>query len=129
MSEPSLAQTSPLIYFPGIIGAIASAAAVVIGAINKRAVGEVKTELVSVKATGESTHTLSNSARGDLLLNKVELLQALSVQAHRLAEITKESADAAAAVACDVKVAAAKTEYQKHLTQQAVVDSKSKEGT
>jgi hypothetical protein len=48
----------------------------------------------------------------------------LAVQAHRLAEVTKEAADLAVAQAFEVQVAAAKRVYQDHVTKQAVVDAK-----
>jgi ATP phosphoribosyltransferase regulatory subunit HisZ len=54
----------------------------------------------------------------------VELLLALAVQGHRFATLTNDPGDAANAVAFDVRVEAAKTEYQDHQKQQAVVDAR-----
>jgi hypothetical protein len=71
----------------------------------------------------DKVHILSNSAMGSQLLSKVELLKALAVFAHRLAE-TGTEADVAAAKALDVRVIAAQVEYQDHLIKQAKVDAK-----
>jgi hypothetical protein len=59
---------------------------------------------------------------GVQLLANVQNLEALSVLAHRFAE-NNNAADIAAAVAIDVRVESAKTVYQEHLKQQAVVDA------
>jgi hypothetical protein len=118
---------SPWAYAPASIAAFAAGVAAVIGAVNKRDIGTVRKELVSVKHTGEATHTLSNSAMGAQLQVNVATLEALSVVLHRVAVTSKEEADAAAALAVDVRVDAAKKVLQDHLTKQAVVDSKVKE--
>ena len=76
-----------------------------------------------VKKIAEATHTLTNSAMGAQLLTNVQNLEALAVLAHRFAENNNES-DIAAASAIDVRVAAAKALYQKHLINQATVDAK-----
>lgn len=78
----------------------------------------------SVKKTAEATHTLSNSAMGGQILGKVQALTASAVVARRLAQVTNSPADFANAAALDVQVAAAATEYQTHVSNQAVVDSK-----
>jgi hypothetical protein len=106
-------------YFPGIIAAIGGGAAAIIGALNRR-------DVKSVKKTSEATHILSNSAMGAQLAINVELLQALSVQAHRFASLTKQDGDVATAKAFDVRVEGAKKLYQEHLTKQAVVDAQVK---
>lgn len=73
----------------------------------------------------DKVHTLSNSAMGAQLKLNVEFAEANAVQAHRIAEITKEDGDTAAAIAADVRVKSQQFLYQEHLTQQAKVDSKS----
>jgi hypothetical protein len=116
---------SPWAYAPATIAAAGAGIAAIIGAVkNNRDIAGVKKSLVKVEKTSEAIHTLSNSAMGAQLLTKVELLQMLAVQAHRLAEVTKEAADAAVAQSFEVQVAAAKKVYQDHLMQQAVVDAR-----
>jgi hypothetical protein len=67
-------------------------------------------------------HTLTNSAMGDQLLGKVELLEAMLVLAQRLAE-SGTDADIAAADALAVRVESAKVKYAEHQLQQARVDA------
>lgn len=76
----------------------------------------------AIKRVADATHVLSNSAMGAQLLANVQNLEALSVLAHRFAE-NKNEADKAAADAIDVRVKAAKEEYQEHLKRQAIVDA------
>lgn len=73
----------------------------------------------------EKVHILANSAMSAQLKLNVEFAEANSVQAHRIAEITKEEGDMAAATASDVKVKSQQTLYQEHQMQQAKVDAKS----
>jgi hypothetical protein len=77
----------------------------------------------AIKKVADATHTLSNSAMGAQLLANVQNLEALGVLAHRFAQNGVE-ADIAYAAAIDVRVEAAKEEYQDHIRKQAVVDSK-----
>lgn len=80
-------------------------------------------EIASVKKTGEAIHTLSNSAMGAQLKKNVQFAQANATLAHRMAEITKESADIAAAIAADIVVKQEQELLQVHLIQQAIVDA------
>lgn len=123
----SLQQVSPWAYAPATIAAIFAGVASIVGTIvTHRKSVENGQELAKVKKTGEATHTLTNSAMGAQLLTTVELLQAQAVQAHRIAALTHEDADEATAEALEVKVKAAQEVYQKHMTNQAIVDAKSK---
>ncbi len=107
-----------------LIAAGASVGAVWASVSNTKRLTSQKREIASVKETGIATHTLTNSARGQLLLNRVELLMALSVQGHRFAELTKDAGDMANALAFDVRVESAKVAYQEHQRQQAVIDAR-----
>jgi hypothetical protein len=80
-------------------------------------------KLESVKKTGEATHTLSNSAMGAQLKMNVTFARAAAVMARRLAEVTKQSGDTAAAAAADVQVIEQEAILQVHLIQQARVDA------
>jgi hypothetical protein len=71
----------------------------------------------------KSIHTLTNSAMGAQLKLNLQFAERFAVQAHRLASITKETGDLAAAVAADVDVEAQKSVYQDHLLRQAKVDA------
>lgn len=68
-------------------------------------------------------HTLTNSAMGSQLKLNVEFAERISVQAHRLAIVTKEEGDVAAALAADVVVKEQQAVYQEHLVRQAKVDA------
>ena len=107
-----------------VIAAIASTGGVWVSILNARRLSKAKVEIASVKETAVATHILTNSARGQLLLNRVELLMALSVQGHRFAQLTNDAGDLANAVAFDVRVESAKAEYQEHMRAQAVVDAR-----
>ena len=76
-----------------------------------------------IKKVADATHILSNSAMGQQLLSKVQILESLSVVAHRLAHTTNNSADTAAADAIDVRVQSAQQDYEKHQQRQAIVDA------
>ena len=71
----------------------------------------------------QDVHTLTNSAMGKQLLDKVEMMQQQSVLAHRFAALTKSEADIAAAQAIDIRVASLKAEYEQHQKNQAKVDA------
>lgn len=108
---------SALSYVPGIIAALASGVAMVLGAVNK-------IQLEGVKRVADATHTLSNSAMGQQLVTNLATMEALSVVLHRIAAGQGGvEADVEAAKAIDVRVAAAKKEYTEHLIKQAVVDA------
>jgi hypothetical protein len=131
-----LDPVSPWAYAPATIAAFAAGVAAIIGAINKRQLDSVKTDVAtvktdvatvgtavaSVKDDTVAVHTLTNSAMGAQLLVRVELLQAQAVQAYRIAAITKEDSDLAMAKALDVQVDAARKIYQAHQVQQAIAD-------
>jgi hypothetical protein len=70
-----------------------------------------------------SIHTLTNSAMGAQLKLNVQFAEKIAVGAHRLADVTKEAGDAAAAIAAEVVVEAQKSIYQDHLLRQAKVDA------
>jgi hypothetical protein len=71
----------------------------------------------------KSIHTLTNSAMGAQLKLNVDFCEKNAVLARRLASITKEDGDAAAATAAEVLVEAQKSVYQDHLLRQAKVDA------
>jgi hypothetical protein len=79
-----------------------------------------------VGKTANAIHTLSNSAMGAQLQQKVDLLKALAVFAHRFADIGND-ADKAAATALDVRVRSAEKDLQDHLVRQALVDAEARE--
>jgi hypothetical protein len=68
-------------------------------------------------------HTLTNSAMGAQLKINVDFAQQNAVLAHRLAAISKDEGDVAAANAADVIVTSQKAIYQEHLIRQAKVDA------
>jgi hypothetical protein len=70
----------------------------------------------------KDVHTLTNSAMGKQLLDKVDLLKAMAVLAHSAAEAGNGSA-LAAAQAIDKRVEAAVQEYTQHQLNQAKVDA------
>lgn len=78
-----------------------------------------------VGKTANAIHTLSNSAMGAQLQQKVDLLKALSVFAH--AAQPSNDASEAAADAVDIRVKAAEKELQDHLLRQALVDAEARE--
>ena len=77
----------------------------------------------SVQKTAEATHILSNSAMGEQLKQSLQFAIANSVTAHRLAVLTKEAGDEAAALASDVVVKQQAALLQEHLISQAKVDA------
>jgi hypothetical protein len=83
----------------------------------------------STKKTVDAVHTLSNSAMGATLKMNVQLAASNAVMAHRLAEITGQPGDAAAAVALDLKTKEHQAIYEAHLAQQAKVDAAAAAGT
>jgi hypothetical protein len=99
---------------------LTAAAAIIAAANGYLARREAKKSVVIAR----DTHTLVNSQAGQALLQRVELLQALAVQAHRFAALTHDPGDAAAALAFEVQVKAAETSYQDHMRKQAVVDAR-----
>jgi len=103
---------------PGVAQAINSVAILGVACITAWTAAKA----AQIKKVADATHALSNSAMGVQLLANVQNLEALSVLAHRFAE-NNNAADIAAAVAIDVRVESAKTVYQEHLKQQAVVDA------
>jgi phosphoribosylanthranilate isomerase len=105
------------------ISSLALLGVAVIGVWTANKTAKIKKVVDDTQKVAVATHTLSNSAMGAQLLNNVQTLESLSVFAHRLAESNNPS-DIAAAVAIDVRVEAAKAEYQEHVKKQAVVDSK-----
>jgi ADP-ribosylglycohydrolase len=104
-----------------VVAAIPQSITGAFGIIHDR---RIERKIDKVERVTEATHTLSNSAMGAQLLTKVELLQMLAVQAHRLAEVTKEAGDLTIAKAFEVQVEAAKKLYQEHVTKQAIIDAK-----
>ena len=76
-----------------------------------------------VEKVVNAVHTLTNSAMGSQLKLNVEFAERISVQAHRLADLSKQDADIAAALAADVVVKEQEAVYQEHLVRQAKVDS------
>lgn len=104
-----------------------------IGAVtawNSRRSGKRDEQVASIKATGEATHILSNSAMGAQLKLNVSFARAVAVMAHRVATITKEDGDLASAEAADIQVHDQEAILQLHLIQQAKVDARdAKEAT
>jgi hypothetical protein len=80
-------------------------------------------QVLSIKRTGEATHTLSNSAMAAQLKMNVQFATQTAVLAHRLAESTKQEGDIAAALAADIVVKEQEAILQKHLIAQAKVDT------
>jgi hypothetical protein len=78
--------------------------------------------VASIKKTGEATHTLSNSAMAAQLKMNVQFATQTSVLAHRLADVTKQAGDIAAAIAADIVIKEQEAILQKHLIAQAKVD-------
>jgi len=72
--------------------------------------------------TVDKVHTLTNSAMGKQLLDKVDLLKAMSVLAHAATTPGNDAAKAAAD-AIDKRVESAIDEYTKHELKQAKVDA------
>ena len=68
-------------------------------------------------------HVLTNSAMGDQLRLNLKFAERFAVQAHRLAALSGDNGDKAAAVAADVDVESQKSIYQEHLLRQAKVDA------
>lgn len=68
-------------------------------------------------------HTLTNSAMGMQLKLNVDFAKQNAVLAHRLADISHEEGDIAAAKAADVVVEIQTAIYQEHLIKQAEVDA------
>ena len=126
MIVPLQGEPPVLSYVAGIITSVGTLTVGIISILNHFSIKAGNKEINSVKKTGEATHTLSNSAMGAQLAINVELLQALSVQAHRFATMTGQEGDTATAKAFDVRVTGAQKLYQEHLTKQAVVDAELK---
>jgi hypothetical protein len=70
-----------------------------------------------------AVHILTNSAMGAQLKINVDFANQNAVLLHRLADISKEAGDLAAATAADVIVETQKALYQEHLLKQAKVDA------
>ena len=75
-----------------------------------------------ISKTVEDVHTLTNSAMGKQLSDKVDLLVSLAVFARAAAEGGNPAAKAAAD-AIDLRVASARKELQMHELNQAKVDA------
>jgi hypothetical protein len=69
-----------------------------------------------------AVHTLTNSAMGAQLKINVDNAQRAAVMAHRIADITKQEGDIAAAKAADLEVIQQQAVYQDHVVRQAKVD-------
>jgi FlaG/FlaF family flagellin (archaellin) len=81
--------------------------------------------LREVKKTGEETKLLTNGAMLAQLKMNVEFAKERSVDKHRLAQITKEAGDIAAATASDLVVTQQVEILQEYLLRQAKVDAAS----
>src|ERR1700690_3356296 len=103
---------------PGIAAAINSVAILGVAVITAWTAAKA----AAIKKVTDATHVLTNTAYGAQLLINGQNLEALAVLSHRFAE-SGGRADVDAAAAIDVRVEAAKAEYQMHLKQQAVVDA------
>jgi hypothetical protein len=69
-------------------------------------------------------HTLTNSAMGAQLKLNVTFAEQNAVKSKRIAAMTKEEGDIAAATADDVIVEQQRAIYQEHLVRQAKVDAR-----
>lgn len=72
----------------------------------------------SVKLTGEKTHALSNGAMAFQKKLNIEFAERIAVQAHRLAGLTGDAGDVAAAVAAEVVVEQQREVYREHIARQ-----------
>jgi hypothetical protein len=100
----------------GLLTPVAGAVLIVLQIMQSR-------ELAKVKQVAVATHTLSNSATGAMLQASLDDAIAASIQAHKLAELTKDAGYIAAAAAADVKVTQRRMLLQNHQVQQAKVDA------
>jgi hypothetical protein len=71
----------------------------------------------------KATHILSNSAMGEQKRVNVEFAEAAAVSMHRIAALTGEAGDIAAAEAADIRVRTQRIIYEQHLIRQAKVDA------
>jgi hypothetical protein len=71
----------------------------------------------------KATHVLSNSAMGEQKRVNVEFAEAAAVSMHRIAALTGEAGDIAAAEAADIRVRTQRIIYEQHLIRQAKVDA------
>lgn len=81
-----------------------------------------------VETVAVATHVLTNSQLGVQILAKQQNLEVAAVFAHELAKLRGSPADVTAAAALDIRVEAAKKEYEEHQARQAQVDAQEKRG-
>jgi hypothetical protein len=105
------------------ISSLALLGVAVIGVWTANKASKIKKVVDDTKKVAVATHVLSNSAMEAQLRMNVQSWTASSVMAHRLAEITKQDGDVAAAKAIDVVVKEQEAILQKHQLSQAVVDA------
>jgi hypothetical protein len=117
MEEALIALDNPTIQSLALLGVA------MMSAWTAHKASQAETKISVVNKTVDAVHVLSNSAMAAQLKMNVQLARSNAVMAHRLATITKEPGDEAAAIAVDVQVIEHERILQEHLIQQAKVDS------
>lgn len=120
---PVTAEIMALSLDQSTINSLALLGVAIIGLYTARQSKVATTEIASVKKTGEAVHVLSNSAMGAQLKINVQYAKAAALLAHRLAAVTGEKGDEAAAAALDLAVGEQEVLLNTHVIQQAKVDA------
>ena len=104
------------------INSVALLGLAIIGVWTAHKTAAIKDKTDEIKKVADATHTLSNSAMGAQLKMNVQFATSDAVSKHRIATLTNEAGDIAAAQAADIVVKEQEDLLQRHVIAQAKVD-------
>lgn len=118
MVAPSEVVNNGLLIVLGILGVIGAHHSIK----NNRELREVKALSAHTMETGEAIYKLSNGRVTALLTVNMQFAKSIAVMAHRMAEVTRQAGDEAAALAADVQARQQEALLTSHLLAQAQVE-------